>query len=337
EGGAFPNPILEMNWDYGDDPDPVEIAMEINGYYVEDGSLLPGFGEIASLELGETAAGSWIYTGFFQDEDDPNTKRRIKETEGIGANLEYTWAWPANRRIVYNRASCDGEGNPWNPDRPVVWWEDGEWKLNDVPDFNANVPPEETANNAFIMNPEGQSRFFAAGMVEGPFTEHYEPWESITRSPLTGDVEFNPCCEIWYPEDRGSDADYPYICTTYRVVEHYQTAIETRNQPWLVEAMPEMFCEISLSLAAELGVENGDMVEIESKRGTIQCKACVTPRVKPLMINGEEKEIVGMPWHWGHMGLSTGASANDLSPTIGCANTTIPEFKSFICNIRRAG
>ena len=337
EGGAFPDPILKMDWDYGDDPDPVEVAMEINGYNLADGSLLQGFGEIAGAELGETSAGSWIYTGFWQDENNPNCKRRTKEAEGIGSNLEYSFAWPANRRIVYNRASCDAEGNPWNPDRPVVWWEGGEWKRNDVPDFNASVPPEDTKNNAFIMTPEGQSRFFASGMAEGPFPEHYEPWESVTKNPLTGNVEFNPACTVWYPEDRGSAADYPYIATTYRVVEHYQTAIETRNMPWLVEAMPEMFCEISPSLADKIGVSNGDMVEIESKRGKIQCKACVTVRVKPLMINGEEKEIVGMPFHWGHMGLSTGASANDLTPTIGCANTTIPEFKSFICNIRRAG
>ncbi len=338
EGGTFPEPILQMNWDYGDDPDPREICKEINGYYVADGELLPGFGEIAANDFGETASGSWIYTGFYQDEDNPNCKRRTKETEGIGSNLEYSFSWPANRRIVYNRASCDAQGNPWNPDRPVVWWEDGEWKTNDVPDFAAGLPPEETAT--FIMNPEGLSRLWAGefgSMVDGPFTEHYEPWESITKSPLTGDVEFNPVATIWYPEDRGDSADYPYICTTYRLVEHYQTATETRNSPWLVEAMPEMFCEISPSLAAEIGVENGDMVEVESKRGKIEVKACVTPRVKPLVINGEEKEIVGMPFHWGFMGLSTGASANDLSPTIGCANTTIPEFKSFICNIRRAG
>jgi len=338
EDGAFPAPILEMNWDYGDEPDAREIAMEINGYNVADGSLLSGFGEIAGGDFGETAAGSWIYTGFWQDENNPNCKRRTKETEGIGSNLEYSFSWPANRRIVYNRASSDAEGKPWNPDRPVIWWEDGEWKQNDVPDFNASLEPEDATS--FIMTPEGLSRLFAGefgSMVDGPMTEHYEPWESVTKNELTGDVEFNPVCTIWYPEDRGDSSDYPYICTTYRVVEHYQTAIETRNMPWLVEAMPEMFCEISPSLADEINVSNGDMVEIETKRGKIQCKACVTVRVKPLMINGEEKEIVGMPWHWGHMGLSTGASANDLSPTIGCANTTIPEFKSFICNIRRAG
>ncbi len=337
EGGAFPEPILDMNWDYGDEPDVEKIALEINGYTVADGNQIAGLAAFVNNEPGDIVAGSWIYAGFYQDAANPNCKRRTKETEGIGSNLEYSWAWPMNRRIVYNRASSDAQGKPWNPARPVIWWENGEWKFNDVPDFNAGVPPEDTASKGFIMTPELQSRLFAPGMVDGPFPEHYEPWESVTTNKLTGNVEFNPVATVWYPEDRGSAADYPYICTTYRLVEHYQTAIMTRNIPWLAEAMPEMFCEISPSLAAKIGVSNGDKVEVESKRGKIQVKVAVTPRIKPLVINGEEKEIVGMPFHWGFMGLSKGASANDLSPTIGCANTTIPEFKSFICNIRRAG
>ncbi len=337
EGGAFPAPILEMTWDYGNEPDVAKVCMEINGYYVADGKLMTGFADFVNNDPGVVAAGAWIYAGFYQDAANPNCKRRIKETEGIGSNLEWSWAWPMNRRIVYNRASCDAAGNPWNPDLPVVWWDGKEWKRHDVPDFNAAVPPEDTASKAFIMTPELQARLFAAGMVDGPFTEHYEPWESVTKNKLTGNVEFNPCSTVWYPEDRGSAEDYPYIATTYRLVEHYQTGAMTRNMPWLKEAMPEMFCEISPSLAAKIGVSNGDMVEVESKRGKIKMKAAVTTRVRPLIINGEEKEIVGMPMHWGFMGLSTGATCNDLSPTIGCANTTIPEFKSFICNIRRAG
>ena len=336
EGGAYPGPIVDMVWDYGDEPDSAKIAMEINGYYVADGKQITGFGDFVNSEPGDVAAGSWIYAGYFADESNPACQSRVKETEGIGSNLEWSWAWPANRRIVYNRASCDAEGNPWREDVTPLKWDGSEWVRYDVADFNAAVPPEDTAGKGFIMTPELQSRLFAPGMVDGPFPEHYEPWESVTNNPLHS-VEFNPCSQVWYPEDRGSAADYPYIATTYRVVEHYQSGAMTRNQPWLNEAMPEMFCEISPSLAEKIGVENGDMVEIENKRSKIQCKACVTPRVKPLMVNGEEKEIVGMPFHWGFMGLSTGASANDLTPTIGCANTTIPEYKAFICNIRRAG
>ena len=336
EGGAYPGPIVDMVWDYGDEPDSAKIAMEINGYTVADGNQITGFADFINNEAGEVAAGSWIYAGFYADENAPACKRRTKELEGIGSNAEWSFAWPANRRIVYNRASCDAAGNPWNPDIPVLWWDGSEWKRNDVPDFNATVSPEDTADKGFIMTPELQSRLFAPGMVEGPFPEHYEPWESVTGNRMSG-VQFNPCSQVWYPEDRGTNGDYPFIATTYRVVEHYQSGAMTRNMPWLNEAMPEMFCEISPSLASKIGVSNGDMVEVESKRGKIKAKAAVTPRIRPLMINGEEKEIVGLPFHWGFMGLSTGDSANDLSPTIGCANTTIPEFKSFICNIRRAG
>lgn len=334
EGGAFPEPILDMAWDYGDEPDAAKIAMEINGYETASGDLLTTFGNCA--DDGSTVCGSWIYAGYYADESNPNCKSRTRETEGIGLNSEFSYSWPVNRRIVYNRCSCDAEGNPWNPDKALFKWDGSDWDKVDVPDFNASVPPEETADKPFIMTAELQSRLFAPGMVDGPFPEHYEPWESVTNNKMSS-KEFNPCCMVWYPEDRGSVGDYPYIATTYRLTEHYQTGIMTRNVPWLNEAQPEMFCEISPSLASEIGVSNGDMVEVESKRGKIKVKVAVTPRIKPLMINGEEKEIVGMPWHWGFMGLSKGASANDLTPTIGCANTTIPEYKSFICNIRRAG
>ena len=334
EGGTFPGPIVEMNWDYGDDVDIPAVCKEINGYETDTGELLTTFADCE--DDGSTVCGSWIYTGYYADEDNPACKRRTRETEGLGLNPEFSFSWPANRRIVYNRCSCDADGNPWDPEKALFKWDGNEWEMIDVPDFNAGVPPEETADKPFIMTPELQSRLFAPGMVDGPFPEHYEPWESITSNKMSP-VQFNPCCTVWYPDERGDSADYPYIATTYRVTEHYQTGIMTRNMPWLVEAMPEMFCEISPSLANEIGVENGDMVEIENKRAKIQCKVAVTPRIKPLMINGEEKEIVGMPFHWGFMGLSSGATANDLTPTIGCANTTIPEFKSFICPIRRAG
>ncbi len=337
EGGALPEAIVDMAWDYGDEPDIEKIAKEINGYEVGSGDLLGSFGNLA--DDGSTACGSWIYTGFYADGNNPACKSRTKETEGLGMHHDWSWSWPLNRRIVYNRCGADPQGKPWNPDKAIFDWDGNEWILNDVPDFNANVPPEETAEGPFIMTPELQSRLFSGefgSMVDGPFPEHYEPWESVTDNKMSG-VQFNPVCKVWYPDEHGVREDYPYIATTYRLTEHYQTAIMTRNMPWLNEAQPEMFCEISPSLADKIGVENGDMVEIETKRSTIECKVAVTPRIKPLMINGEEKEIVGMPWHWGFMGLSSGPSANDLTATIGCANTNIPEYKSFICDIRRAG
>lgn len=334
--GPFPDPILKMKWDYGEDADPAKVAMEINGYEVATGKLLQGFGELK--DDGSTASGSWIYTGYYNDENNPNCKRRTKETEGIGSNSEWSFSWPANRRIVYNRCSCDPSGKPWNPDVPVVWWENGEWKRNDVPDFNATLPPEETANTPFIMLPELQARFFSAPMAEGPFPEHYEPWESPIKNILSN-VQFNPVSKIWYPDDRAEvgSPEYPYVATSYRLTEHYQSGIMTRNMPWLNEVMPNMFVEISESLAEKIGVKSGDKVIVESKRGQIECIVCVTPRLKPFKINGKVQEVVGMFFHWGFMGLSKGASANDLVPSIGDANTTIPEYKAFLCNIRRTG
>ncbi len=336
EGGVFAGPILDMVWDYGDADSAEKVAMEINGYKVPSGDLIQAFADFA--DDGSTAAGSWIYAGYFNNAGNPNCKRRTREAEGIGSNLEWSWAWPMNRRIVYNRCSADAAGNPWNPDLPVLWWDGKEWKRNDVPDFNATLPPEETAKKPFIMTPELQARFFAPGMVEGPFPEHYEPWESPVKNIMSS-VQFNPCSKVWYPGDNAEvgSSEFPYIATSYRLTEHYQSGIMTRNMPWLNEAMPEMFVEISPTLAAKIGVKNGDKVVVESKRAAIECKVAVTPRLKALKINGEEKEIVGMFFHWGFMGLSSGASANDLIPSIGCANTTIPEFKAFVCNIRRAG
>ncbi len=334
EGGAFPEAIIHMNWDYGEELDFERVALEINGYEVDTGNQLSSFGELE--DDGSTACGNWVYVGYYIDPDNPHCKRRTTETEGIGLHPEFSFSWPANRRIVYNRASCDPEGNPWNPDLALVEWDGNDWVTHDVPDFNATVPPEDTRNNPFIMLGEGQARYFASGLADGPFPEHYEPWESPVQNAM-GNVQFNPVSTIWYPDDRGDAADFPYVCTSYRMTEHYQGGGMTRNMPWLNETMPEMFVEISPSLAAEIGVENGDEVEVSSHRNSIVCKVAVTPRIKPMSINGEEKEIVGMFFHWGFMGLSTGPSANDLSPSIGDANTTIPEYKAFLCNIRRVG
>lgn len=334
EGGALPEAITQMNWDYGDDKvDVVKIAKEINGYETGSGSLVDNFTQLA--DDGSTACGSWVVSGYFNNESSPACKSRVKETEGIGSNSQWAFAWPLNRRIVYNRCSADPAGNPWNPDVPLFWWDGNEWKRNDVPDFNANVPPDETSDKPFIMTPELQSRLFAPGMVDGPFPEFYEAWESPFQNKMSS-VQFNPITDVWYPQDRGTSAEFPYIATSYRVVEHYQTGVMTRNMPWLNEAMPEMFVEISPSLASKINVGNGDEVVVSSKRGEIKCKACVTPRLQPYRVYGQEIEAVGILFSWGFMGLSTGASGNDLTPSIGCANTTIPESKVFLCNIRRA-
>ena len=347
-GGVCPEPITGMNWDYGDEADPNLVAMEINGYDARRGrsALLTSFGQLQ--DNGSTACGSWIYTGFYTDPADPACKRRIKETQGVGSNSNWSFAWPANRRIVYNRGSADPAGNPWNPDIPLFWWDGSTWQRNDVPDFNANIPPEESAKNAFIMTAEGHSRLFTQGLRDSPMPIHYEPAESPVPNLLYPQATYNPVSQRFYADHTvETDAErekYPYVITTYRVCEHYQSGIMTRNMPWLNEAMPELFIEISEELAEEKGIANGDIVTIESKRllkngeqKGIVAKACVTKRIKPMTIDGKTTHVVGMPFHWGFMGMAKGAICNDLAPSVGDANTTIPEYKAFLCNIRKGG
>jgi formate dehydrogenase-N alpha subunit len=332
--GPFADPILNLNWDYGDEIDIAKVCKEINGYNTNTGDYVTNFTELA--DDGSTACGCWIFSGYYNSDNDPPCKRRTRETEGIGTNANWSFAWPLNRRIIYNRCSSDPSGRPWNPDIPLLWYENGEWKRNDVPDFNANVPPENTARGPFIMNPELQARFFAPGMAEGPFPEHYEPWESPVDNAMSS-IQYNPAITVWYPDAHGDKEQYPYIATSYRMTEHYQTSVVTRNLPWLNELMPELFVEISPSLAEKIGIKNGDRVIVESKRGQFEAPACVTSRLQPLIVNGTEQEIVGMFWHWGYACMSKGPIANDITPSIGCANTDIPEYKAFLCNIKKAG
>ena len=181
--GPFADPILDLNWDYGDEIDVVQVCKELNGYNTQTGELLENFTQLA--DDGSTACGNWIYSGYYNNESDPPCKRRIKETEGIGTNPDWAFAWPLNRRIIYNRCSADPAGNPWNPELPVLWYEGGEWKRNDVPDFNAN-DHRGNGKGPFIMLPELQARFFASGMAEGPFpsTTNHGRARLITHYPV---------------------------------------------------------------------------------------------------------------------------------------------------------
>ncbi len=337
-GGVFPDPILQLNWDYGDGPDNEKVQMEINGYYTTDGSLVENFTKLEAD--GSTACGNWIHSGYFNDPNDPHCKRREREPEGgLGLHPNWGFAWPLNRRIVYNRCSADPAGKPWDEERALLWYEDGEWKGHDVPDFNAAIPPEESAVMPFIMLPEMQARLFSAPMAEGPFPEHYEPAESPVENLLSA-RQTNPCLVKWSdhssPLAAVGDPDFPYIGTTARVTEHWQSGAITRNCPWLNELMPDAFVEISEELAAELGINSGDKVIVSTRRGEVEVIACVTTRLKALKLNGREVEVVNVPWHWGYKGMSTGASANDLTAHVGDANTSIPEYKAFLCNVRRA-
>jgi formate dehydrogenase major subunit len=261
-------------------------------------------------------------------------RRDSKDTSGIGLYSGWAWCWPLNRRILYNRASVNLSGAPWNPARAVMKWDAvaKKWSGDVVDGFGANAPGEIYP---FIMNPEGMGRLFGMGMADGPFPEHYEPWESPVMNKLSS-TQLNPAVKVWRPDEKGSPDKYPYVATTYRVTEHWQAGAMTRNLPWLVELMPEMFVEIGEKLADEKGIRNGDRVRVESARGSVTGAAVVTNRLVPLRVNGTVVHQIGLPWHWGYSGLSTGDSANLLTPHIGDPNTTMPEYKTFLVNIRKA-
>lgn len=339
KGGAFPNPILELNWDYGHDEEPEieKVAVEINGYAVGGGQPLLNFTKLAAD--GSTACGCWIYSGYYNNYADPPAKRRDNsDPTGIGLFPNWAFAWPLNRRIIYNRCAADPSGKPWDEESWVVKWDGAKWLTRDEPDFKADTnPPRETANTPFIMLPELQARLFAEGLAEGPFPEHYEPMESPVKNILSSQ-QTNPCLVKWGTDFAAvGSREYPYVGTTYRVCEHWQSGIMTRSSPWLCELMPNMFVEISSRLAAEKGIDNGNLVEIRTPRNTIKAIACVTNRLQPLSINGKVVEVIGLPWHWGYQGYARGDSANLLIAHVGDANTTIPEYKAFLCNIRRVG
>ena len=196
------------------------------------------------------------------------------------------------------------------------------------------VDPAKT-KYPFIMKPEGHAHIFGPGLTDGPFPEHYEPWESPVENQMSSQQN-DPAFKIWRPEEQGTPDRYPIVGTTYRVSEHWQGGQMSRNSPWLVELMPEMFVEMSEELAAEKDIRNGERVVVETARGSIEGVAIVTKRLKPFQVNGTRVHQIGMPWHWGYIGLSTGDSANKLTPHVGDANTMIPEYKAFLCNVKRA-
>ena len=328
-------PILDLHWGYGEDrPDVDRIAREVNGYYWVDRKQVRNF--TALKDDGSTACGNWIMSGFYFEEN--RAKSRKAEPEGIGANLGWAYAWPLNRRILYNRASARPNGEPWDADRVVLRWDPvaTQWVGNDIPDFRGDLAPTAPGgSNPFIMRADGKGGLFSP-LVEGPFPEHYEPFESPV-SNLLSKVQRNPLVRI-NPADwnkLGDAKQFPIVATTYRLAEHHHAT--TRYLTWLVEMMPNMFVEMGRELAEEKGIKNGDVCTVVSARGQIRAVACVTERLKPFAINGRKIHQIGLPWHWGFVGISRGDSANILTPHVGDANTQIPEFKAFLCDIRRGG
>jgi formate dehydrogenase-N alpha subunit len=339
EAGPFAAPINALYWNYGEGhhPDIDLVAKEINGYDVNTGKLIAGFGNLK--DDGSTCSGNWIYCGFYPEEGKNRSKNRDNKDTGMSNYLNWSYAWPMNRRILYNRCAADLNGKPWSKDKEVIWFDDvqGKWVGHDVPDFAAIKKPGEPGfTSPFIMMADGVGGLYAPTLNDGPFPEHYEPFESPIPNPFSSQ-EINPAIQLFDGEfnKRGFKADFPIVATTYRVSEHWQSGSMTRNQEWLSELVPHMYIEMSEELAKEKGIKNKDKIIVSSARGEVKAFAMVTKRFKPHKINGKNVHQIGMPWHFGYKGIATGDTANRLTPHIGDANTTIPEYKAFLCDVRR--
>ncbi len=329
EGGPNAEAVINLTWDYGDLPDAHQVASEINGYNLTTGKLLP-----SSLELkddGTTSCGNWLFCGSYTEAGNMAARRDSVDVTGIGLFPSWAWAWPLNRRIWYNRASIDLAGNPWNKTCPVIQWDADHKKwVGDAPDGG----PPPGAIYPFIMNWEGRGRLFGPGRVDGPLPEHYEPYESPVMNPMSS-TQCSPVMAVCAGEVKGEAERYPILATTFRLLEHLHSGSFTRNLPWLVEMMPEMFVELSEELAAEKGIANGSKVIIRSARGEVKAVASVTKRLQPLAVNGSKIHQIALPWHWGYVGLSKGDSTNVLTARVCDPNTMMPEFRAFLCDVSK--
>jgi formate dehydrogenase major subunit len=334
------------------EPSAPAILKEINGFHTADpGRHLTGFGELE--DDGSTTCASWIYCGVFPAPDQNLAAGKEPDPPGQdGAQLRWGWAWPANRRLLYNRASADLQGRPWSERKKWVWWDGARWTGKDTPDFTVTKAPGAKGDprgigmdalsgaDPFIMKTDGRGWLFVPiGLVDGPLPAHYEPAESPVRNPLYRQ-QSSPVLKHWPREGNAlavvGDPRFPHVITTYRLTEHYLAGAMSRWNPWLTELQPELFVELSPELAAERGIRNLDMVRITSPRAEIRAKALVTRRLRPFVIDGKTIHQVGMPWHWGYEGLSRGDVVNELTSLVADPNVSIHEGKAFVCNVERA-
>jgi formate dehydrogenase major subunit len=356
DSGKFPDPLMALVMPYKDavKPELDEIAKEINGKDLTTGKRLTTF---ASLKAdGTTTAGDWIYTGSYPE--DGNLMKRRKGIQDVKANdptdmgffPEWAWSWPVNRRILYNRASADLAGQPWDPKRPGIVWDaaQGKW-VGDVPDYPPTMKPltqDPKAWLPFIMNGEGVGRLFSNSMLDGPLPEHYEPIEAPIPNPLHPTQSPSPVAFLYdqaagRPNRFGTVDRYPYVATSYRLTEHEHYV--TQHVPLLVGLQPQAFVEVPAELARKLGINNGDHVRVTSERGKLEVAALVTKRLGPMTVGGKTVYHIGIPIHWGFVGLSAEANpdlskhwlANTLTPFVGDANARTPEFKAFLVDIKK--
>jgi formate dehydrogenase major subunit len=350
-------PVLDLAWDYPtegehDDPSADAVLREINGWG-PDGEPLSTFMELKAD--GSTTCGCWIYCGCYAGGVNQAARRKPASEQGP-VPLEWGWAWPANRRVLYNRASADPEGRPWSERKRHVWWDEeaGEWTGLDVPDFPKTKRPDyepgegaraeqvTRGDEPFIMQVDGRGWLFApSGLKDGPLPTHYEPKES----PLPNAVykqELNPARQEYDREgnryhprvDDPATDPYPYVFTTYRLTEHHTAGGMSRFQGYLSELQPEMFCEVSPALAAERGLVHGGWATIISARGAIEARVLVTDRVQPLRVQGRTVHQIGLPYHWGNRGIAKGDAANDLLSLVLDPNVHIQESKAATCDIQ---
>ncbi len=357
EGGKFPDPILRATWGYTNpfNPSLAEVAKEINGKAFADlkddktgqeikaGQQLPGYSWLR--DDGTTSSGNWLYCGSFTEAGNLMARRGTEDPSGLGIYPNWAFSWPANRRVMYNRASCDLDGKPWDPSRKQVWWNEAtaKWAGNDVPDFKADSHPKDHMG-PFIMNPEGVGRLFVpiGAVTDGPFPEHYEPVESPVENPLHPQQSTNPVIKRFKTDDDkfAKGKDYNVVCTTYRLTEHYH--YWTKNNPMNVQLVPEPFIEIPAELANDMSIRGGEKLKVSSVRGEYIAKAMVTKRIKPMMIDGKKTYQIGIPIHWGYRGIAEDEKktaktpANLLSPTVVDPNAWTPEYKGFLVKVEKA-
>ena len=356
EGGKFPDPILNLTWNHKNPAEPAaeELAREFSGRALTDvtdpktkavlrktGEQLDGFAQLR--DDGSTACGCWIFSGAWTEKGNLMARRDNSDPTGIGNTLNWAFAWPANRRVLYNRASCDPSGTPWDAKRKLIAWDGKEkkWAGSDIPDIKPDSAPAD-GMGPFIMNPEGVARFFAVNqMADGPFPEHYEPFESpLDANPLHPkypQVNSSPAARIFKGdlEQFGDAKEFPYVATTYRLTEHFH--FWTKHVKLNAILQPEQFVEIGEELAKDKRIANGDRVKIRSSRGFIKAVAVVTKRLRSLDVDGRRVHTVGIPIHWGFQGLArNGYITNTLTPFVGDANTNTPEFKAFLVDIEKA-
>ena len=361
DGGTLPEPVAALSWPYlnGNVPQPGEVLREISGRALEDvlapvdpknpkeppkvlvkkGDQVPSFAFLR--DDGTTSCGNWIYSGCWGPAGNLTARRDTSDPTGLGVFPNWGYAWPVNRRILYNRASADANGKPWDPSRKYLAWNGSSWAGGaDVPDMRPDAAPEQGVG-AFIMNPEGVARLYAVGMAEGPFPEHYEPFETPVgvnlMCPTNPKAVSNPAARVYKGdlEAFGKKEEFPYAATTYRLTEHLHFWTKHSRSNAIVQPAP--FVEIGEELAKEKGIKQGDRVKVRSNRGEVVAACVVTKRMKAMDVNGKKVHHVGIPIHWGFKGVTqNGYLANALTPFVGDANSQTPEYKAFLVNIEKA-